>query len=73
VAVDEQLTHDFGNNLTQVSSPDGAKIAFLHQAYPTLPPADIWVMNPDGTALIDITNSPEAADASPDWQSLPRD
>ena len=41
-------------------SPDGKKIAFVNN--------DIWIINPDGTGLTNITNTPGIGEGSPDWQ-----
>jgi Tol biopolymer transport system component len=51
-----------------VWSPDGTKIAFARIAHP--PPAtdnfDIYVMNPDGTGVTQVTTNPDR-DWLPDW------
>jgi Tol biopolymer transport system component len=44
-------------------SPDGSKIAFASERTGNV---DIWVMNNDGTDLVDLTNN-EAKDHSPAW------
>src|SRR5207249_5876407 len=68
-----------GSNQTQISnhpgfdewprwSPDGQKIAFeRHPVSGTGSPADIWVMNPDGTAQVNLTNTPDVNDTLPSW------
>jgi len=43
----QQLTQSFGNNFDPTWSPDGQEIAFGHAT--TGSPADIYVMNGDGT------------------------
>ncbi len=45
-------------------SPDGQKIAFMSFRDE---PRDIYVMNPDGTNLINLTQSPERSDSHPSW------
>ncbi len=45
-------------------SPDGQKIAFVSFRNE---PRDIYVMNPDGTNLINLTQSPERSDSYPSW------
>ena len=45
-------------------SPDGQKIAFVSFRDE---PRDIYVMNPDGTNLINLTQSPERSDNYPSW------
>ena len=45
-------------------SPDGQKIAFVSFRNE---PRDIYVMNPDGTNLINLTQSPERSDNYPSW------
>jgi Tol biopolymer transport system component len=42
-----------------VFSPDRTKIAFDYES-------DIWKINPDGTGLTDVTNTPERWERSPD-------
>ena len=44
-------------------SPDGLKIAFTRLA----PDSEIYVMNPDGTDQINLTNNPDSADEFPAW------
>ncbi len=41
-------------------SPDGTKIAYMRQF-------DIWLMNPDGTNKVDITNTPEIMEDPYSW------
>jgi hypothetical protein len=49
-----------------VFSPDGTKIAFSYESG-----MDIWKINPDGTGLTDVTNTPERWESSPDWGPMP--
>lgn len=49
-------------------SPDGTKIAAAHHDANTGPNPDIWVMNLDGSGLLDVTNS-AIWDSAPDWGS----
>jgi Tol biopolymer transport system component len=50
-------------------SPDGTKIAFTGHRWDGVSnlPADIYTINPDGTGLTDITNTPSFTEASFDW------
>ena len=64
-----QLTYDTLDN-DAVWSPDGSKIAFMSYRSGN---ADIWVMNSDGTNLINLTNHPAAdfgCHFSPDGQYI---
>ncbi len=49
-------------------SPDGARIAF-HAVLGDLDPANegIWTVNPDGTGLVQLTQTFDSADTDPDW------
>ncbi|MGB5187710.1 MAG: Ig-like domain-containing protein [Acidimicrobiia bacterium] len=53
-------------------SPDGTKIAF--RLDPTLPGTndDIYVMNADGTDLVNLTNTAGLAESGPAWQPVNR-
>lgn len=47
-------------------SPDGGRIVlFQGDEQGGLP--DLWVMRPDGSQALNITNAPEAPDINPDW------
>lgn len=50
-------------------SPDGTKIAFLGWRWDGVKnlPFDIYTINPDGTGLTDITNTPSFDEQSLDW------
>jgi hypothetical protein len=61
-------------------SPDGTKIAFESDRDAPAScrgnaqescPADIFVMNADGTGLTNITNTPTINERDPDWQPIP--
>src|SRR5713101_1228390 len=52
------------NDITPAWSSDGSKIVFARVGGSNY---DIWVMNADGSAQTDITNSP-AEDIDPSWQ-----
>jgi Tol biopolymer transport system component len=55
-------------DLTPAWSPDGTRIAFVRsQAEGSAPPVgDIYLINPDGTGLTNLTNNP-AEYSAPDW------
>jgi hypothetical protein len=48
-------------------SPDGTKIVFARIA----DGYDLWVMNPDGSNPVNITNTPTMGELDPDWQPIP--
>lgn len=58
-----QLTHLPGHNSAPRWSPDGARIAFYGNVGQGFAGADIFVVSPDGTGLVNLTYDPE-----PDWQ-----
>ena len=68
-----RLTRHFEYDAAPAWSPDGQKITFAsfrdkHQFRGGGPIfAEIYVMNPDGTNLINLTQSPERADMSSSW------
>lgn len=67
-----QLTPDRGEGgrttefFDPVWSPDGARIAFAGRAS-TAGAGDILVMNPDGTGLVNLTNSAGSWNRGPTW------
>jgi TolB protein len=61
-----------GNVGSAAWSPDGTKIAFTLVGVwaGDVVSAEIEVMNPDGSDVTDLTNSPASNDLNPDWQPL---
>lgn len=60
-----QLTQNFDNNTDPSWSPDGQQIAFDHGAIGS--PADLYVMDADGSNRVNITNTATVAGLDPDW------
>ncbi len=54
---------------THAWSPDGMKIIF-GSVDESLEPRDLFVMNPDGSGLTNITNTDGTSERSPSWQPL---
>jgi Tol biopolymer transport system component len=54
---------------THTWSPDGTKIIF-GSVDDSLEPRDLFVMNPDGSGLTNITNTDGTRERSPSWQPL---
>ena len=59
-----RLTRHFEYDSAPAWSPDGQKIAFVSFRDE---PRDIYVMNPDGTNPINLTQSPEGWESHPSW------
>ena len=59
-----RLTRHLAYDAVPAWSPNGQKIAFMSFRDE---PRDIYVMNPDGTNLINLTQSPERWESSPSW------
>jgi Tol biopolymer transport system component len=45
-------------------SPDGTRIAFVRRSQTA---TDLFLMNPDGSGLVNLTNTPAAPKSSPTW------
>jgi hypothetical protein len=61
-----RLTYLPARNLEPAWSPDGSRIAFSSQ--PSDEDADIWIMNVDGSGLVNLTaDHPAANERSPAW------
>ena len=60
--VETQVTDGTGGCQEPSWSPDGTKIALVKGR------GDIYVINPDGAGLTNITNTPDVRELSPDWQ-----
>jgi Tol biopolymer transport system component len=66
----QRLTDDAADDQYPVWSPDGTMIAFSsNREDPTA--SDVFVMNSDGTGLVNLTASPDVYDYFPDWQARP--
>ena len=70
-----------GSNATQLTdvlaydsawSPDGTKIIFAkgQNCFNNYNCVDLFVMNPDGSGLTNITNTPDRLEYSPSWQPI---
>jgi TolB protein len=64
------LTNDPAWDFAPEWSPDGTKLAFARELpggeHTTWAPADVWVMNSDGSEQTNLTNNP-AFDSDPAW------
>jgi len=50
-----------------VWAPDGSKLAYVRYTYGATPNADIFVVNADGTNLVQLTNTVSEYDVEPAW------
>ena len=64
--VTERLTQGPDNDWYPAWSPDGTKIAFMRGPAESLA-SDIYVMDADGSDVVNVTNSPGTQDLSPTW------
>ena len=64
-----QLTSEIGNNLTPNWSPDGSKVIFMNMAieHAADGPAELCVVNADGTGLMNLTKTPGVREVGPRW------
>ncbi|MFN2525035.1 MAG: hypothetical protein ABR505_02050 [Actinomycetota bacterium] len=62
----QQLTSGPEADFNGVFSPDGSRVAFA-RATPFARAADIYVMNIDGSGLVNLTNTPLDDEYAPDW------
>lgn len=64
-----RLTDDFRLDLSPVWSPDGSKLAFSREWAEGSAPwtGNIWIINPDGSGAINLTDFTERAATAPAW------
>jgi Tol biopolymer transport system component len=60
-----RLTQHDGDDVEPVWLPDGSKIVFCSTRFVGEGNSDIWIMNPDGTGLVNLTDSPTSFDCAP--------
>lgn len=60
-----RLTDDEGSDVEPVWLPDGSKIIFCSTRFADPGNADIWIINPDGTGLVNLTDDPSSFDCAP--------
>jgi Tol biopolymer transport system component len=60
-----RLTQHEAADVEPVWLPDGSKIVFCSTRSAGTGNADIWIMNPDGTGLVNLTDDPSSFDCSP--------
>jgi dipeptidyl aminopeptidase/acylaminoacyl peptidase len=51
-----------------VFSPDGARVLFTRCA----PGCELYTMRPDGSSLVNLTNTDTSSESTPDWESVHR-
>jgi Tol biopolymer transport system component len=60
-----RITDHDADDVEPVWLADGSKIVFCSSRFAFLGNADIWIMNPDGTGLENLTNDPSSFDCAP--------
>jgi hypothetical protein len=63
----ETLLTSTGNNIDPSWSPSGSYIAFASDRDDAAGVHDIFIMNTDGTGVVNLTNSPGVDDRAPEW------
>ncbi len=66
-----RLTEDARMNWFPSWSPDGKRIVFMRQTHDDPITADIYVMNADGTGLVNLTQTPGVGEWHPSWKPTP--
>jgi Tol biopolymer transport system component len=61
-------TPDTGRSVQPVYAPDGTQILFVHQDEDG---RDLYLMNPDGSAIHRLAATPDELEFSPDWRATP--
>ncbi|MFP4438894.1 MAG: DUF5050 domain-containing protein [Chloroflexaceae bacterium] len=60
---------DQGENFFPSWSPDGTRIAFARSRARVDEAPDIYLINPDGSGEVNLTNNPAVTDTQPDWSN----
>jgi TolB protein len=60
-----RITHHEAEDLEPIWLADGSRIVFCSSRDVYLDNADIWIMNPDGTGLANLTDDPSTFDCAP--------
>jgi Tol biopolymer transport system component len=60
-----RITHHEADDVEPVWLADGSKIVFCSTRFVPEGNADIWIMNPDGTGLVNLTDEPSSFDCGP--------
>lgn len=60
-----RITHHEAEDLEPVWLGDGSRIVFCSSRYVYPGNTDIWIMNPDGTGLANLTDDPSTFDCAP--------